>query len=71
MELESQVMFTSVGQNPTESAMLIVGCVASLLYSCLSSVNMNETEVALLIYTHISLFLVRAWMNSALSIIFL
>lgn len=57
----------SLGQSPTESGHLIVVCIASLLYSCLSIVNMNETEVALLTYTYTSMFLARAWMNSALS----
>lgn len=60
MELESQVIFTSLGQNPTENGNLVVGCVASLLHSCLSIVNMNETQVALLIHAHKSMFLARA-----------
>lgn len=60
MELESQMIFTSLGQNPTESGNLIVGYVASLLYSCLSIANMNETQVALLIHAHKSMFLDRA-----------
>lgn len=68
MKLESQVIFTSLGQTPTESGHLSVFCVACLLYGCFSMVNMNKPEVLFLIYTRTSLFLARAWMNSALSI---